>query len=304
MAIVTTKRILKDAQRSGYAVGHFNTSNLEITKAIIEAASEMNSPVILATSKGAINYAGMQQISNIVRTFANNAKIPVALHLDHSPDLKLVKQCIANNWTSVMIDASHYSFAKNIELTKKVVLFARKSGVPVEAELGQLKGKEGWVKGKKIFTDPEQAKVFVEKTDCDSLAVSIGTSHGAYKFKGTPKLDINRLKEINNFVKIPLVLHGASSVPQMLVRKANKYGAKLKGVQGVPDSQTRQAIKNGICKVNTDTDIRIAFDLGIRKYLKQHPEDIDYREILGSAMKEVKTLVKNKIELFGSENAG
>ncbi|MBD3259769.1 ketose-bisphosphate aldolase [Candidatus Woesearchaeota archaeon] len=303
MTLVTTKKILKDAQRNDYAVGHFNTSNLEITKAIVEAASEMNSPVIVAASKGAIKYAGIKQIAEIVKTAAKKTKIPVALHLDHSPDIDLIADCIKYGWTSVMIDASHFSFVKNTRLTKLAVQLAHRRKIPVEAELGRLEGKEGWVKGKEIFTDPEKAKVFARLTGCDSLAVSIGTSHGAYKFKGTPRLDIKRLKEINEQVRIPLVLHGASSVPQKLVVEANKYNAKLKGMIGVPNSQIRQAIRNGICKVNTDTDIRIAFDLGIRKSLKQHPENIDYRKYLASGMAEVKKLVKSKIRLFKSENA-
>lgn len=304
MALVSTKTLLRNAQENAYAIGHFNTGNLEITRAIIEAATELNSPVIIATSKGAINYAGIEQISNIVRTEAKKTKTPVALHLDHSPDLKLIKKCIAHGWTSVMIDASHYALKKNLSLTKQAAKFAHKKRIPVEAELGQLKGREGWVKGKGIFTDPEQARSFVRQTKCDSLAVSIGTSHGAYKFKGTPKLDIKRLKEINELTTVPLVLHGASSVPSALVKEANRYGAKIKGARGVPNDQIKKAIKNGICKVNTDTDLRIAFDLGMRKHLKKHPEDIDYRNILGSGMAEVKKVVKQKIKLLGSENAG
>jgi fructose-bisphosphate aldolase class II len=304
MALVSTKTLLRNAQKNNYAIGHFNTANLEITKAIIESAAELNSPVIIATSKGAIKYAGITQLSNIVRTYARQAKIPVALHLDHSPDLNLIKDCIKHGWTSVMLDASHYAFKKNLNLTKKVVNFAHKRKVPVEAELGQLKGREGWVKGKGIFTDPEQARLFVRYTKCDSLAVSIGTSHGAYKFKGTPKLDIKRLKEIDELTTVPLVLHGASSVPSALVKEANRYGAKIKGAKGVPNDQIKKAIKNGICKVNTDTDLRIAFDLGMRKYLKQNPGNIDYRRILGKGIEEVKKVVKQKIRLLGSQNAG
>ncbi|MBW2987427.1 class II fructose-bisphosphate aldolase [Candidatus Woesearchaeota archaeon] len=304
MALVNTKSLLRKAQRNSYAVGHFNTANLEITKAIIEAAEELNSPVIIATSKGAISYAGISHLSNIVRTYAKQAKVPVALHLDHSPDLELITKCIKHGWTSVMIDASQYSYVKNLRLTKLAATLAHRKKIPVEAELGQLKGKEGWVKGKEIFTDPEKARFFVKQTKCDSLAVSIGTSHGAYKFKGTPKLDIKRLKEIRDLVTIPLVLHGASSVPPALVKEANRYGAKIKGAKGVPNDQIRKAIRNGICKVNTDTDLRIAFDLGMRKHLKQNPENIDYRKILGSGMAEVKKVVKQKIKILGSQNAG
>ena len=300
--LTTTKSMLNKARKEGYAVGHFNTSNLEISKAIIEAAEELNSPVIVATSKSSIEYAGIKEISALVKIMAEKVDIPVALHLDHSPDFNLVKQCVDNGYTSVMIDASRFDYKKNVQLTKKVVKFAHPK-VPVEAELGRLTGREGWVKSKKEYlTDPEEAKTFVKETDCDSLAISIGTSHGAFKFLGKAKLDIERLKEIKSKVNIPLVLHGASSVPKNLVVLANKYGAKIEHAQGIPDTQVKKAIKNGICKVNTDTDLRIAFDYAERKFLKENPKEFNPRKILGAATNELKKIVKQRIKLFGSSN--
>jgi fructose-bisphosphate aldolase class II len=300
MVIADTRSILKKAQNGKYAIGHFNTNNLEFTKAIVETANKLKAPVIVATSHGAIKYAGIEQIASIVRNSAKETKAPVALHLDHSPNLALIKDCVRCGWTSVMIDASHHKFDVNVKRTKQAVQFCHKYKIPVEAELGQLGGEEGWVKGKNIFTNPMQAKIFVEKTRCDSLAVAIGTSHGAYKFKGTPKLDLQRLKAIREVVDVPLVLHGASSVPADLIRKANKYGARIKGAAGVPDSQIRKALKLGVSKVNTDTDLRIAFDYGVRRFLKTNPSEFDPRKILDSGVIEVKKVVEKKIRLLKS----
>lgn len=303
MSLVTTKEILKKAQLGRYAVPHFNTSDLEITKAIIQGAEELNSPVIVATSKSAIEYAGLNELSGLVISLAKKSKVPVALHLDHSPTFELTKKCADNGWTSIMIDASRFRFKKNIDVTKKVVQYCHRKGIPVEAELGRLMGMEGWVKSKEsVFTDPIKARDFVINTGCDSLAVSIGTSHGAYKFKGKPRLDFKRLKEIRELVSIPLVLHGASSVSNKLLNKARKYGAVMPSAQGVPERHIRKAIKLGICKINIDTDLRIAFDANIREFLYENPKVFDYRPILSHAMEGVTEVVKEKIKLFGSRN--
>lgn len=293
--LVTTKAMLKKAQKEGYAVGAFNTSDLEITKAIVSAAEKLNSPVIVQTSEKAIKYAGINELYGIISIIAKVKRIPVALHLDHGNSFDIAKKCIDRGWTSVMIDGSKYDFKKNINLTKKVVEYARKHNIPVEAELGQLKAK------KELLTDPEQAKGFVKQTRIDSLAVAIGTSHGAYKFKGRPNIDLERLSEIRKQTSVPLVLHGASGVPKEVVRVANKYGAKLEHTTGVPDLQIKKAIKLGICKINIDTDLRLAFDMAIRKELKLKPEVFDPRKILQPAIDAIEKVVMNKIKLFGSK---
>jgi fructose-bisphosphate aldolase class II len=302
--IVTSKKVLEKANKGYYAVGAFNTSNLEMTKAIVDAATELRSPVIVQTSSKAINYAGIKELSNIIRVIGKNAKVPVILHLDHGPDINLVKQCLKNNWTSIMIDGSQYDFKKNVAITKKAVQLSHKKRVPVEAEIGKLQGVEGWVSVSEkdaIFTDPREAKLFVKQTRCDSLAIAIGTSHGAYKFKGSSNLDFGRLKEIKEEMDIPIVLHGASSVPKDIVNMANKYGAKLKDAKGVSNAHLRKAVKLGINKINTDTDLRIAFDAAIRKELKENPEVFDPRKILAPAIDAIKKIVYQKIKLFGSE---
>ncbi len=301
MALVTTKQMLLKAQKQGYAVGHFNTSDIEFTKAIIQAGIKMDSPLIIATSTSAIKYAGLKELSYVIRSMAKKVKIPIALHLDHSPSFDYVKSCINNGYTSVMIDGSSLPFQQNLALTKKCVDFAHKRKIPVEAEIGRLRGKEEWVEAKEhIFTDPVEAKIFAKKTSCDSLAVSIGTSHGAYKFKVKARLDFRRLKEINQNVNIPLVLHGASGVPANLVKMAKKYGSKLGKPEGVPDSQIKKAVKLGICKVNTDTDLRIAFDAGIHEHVKKHPEIFNPREILEHVMELVAKTVEKRIKILGS----
>ncbi len=294
--------MLLNAQAKGYAVPHFNTSDLEITRAILVGCSKMKSPVMIATSKGAIEYAGIKPLYQIVKTLANSYKIPVALHLDHSPDYELVKKCVKNGWTSIMIDASRYSYLKNVRETKKVVQYCHKKQIPVEAELGRLHGKEGWVKTKNsIFTDPEKAADFVEKTGCDSLAVSIGTSHGAYKFDGRPKLDFKRLKQIREKVSVPLVLHGASSIPKEIVSKAEKYGARFFGARGVPSRQIGKAVKLGICKANSDTDLRIAFEAYMHEFLHHNPRVFDYRKIFSYGMEGVTKVVVDRIKVLGSD---
>ena len=303
--LADTKKILQKAKRGGYAVGHFNVNNMEIVQGIVQAAENLKSPVILATSEGAIKYAGINFLYDLVKTASELSKIPIALHLDHGKDFEIIKQCVRLGFSSVMIDASHEDFETNIKLTKKVVELAHKKGISVEAELGTIGGTEDLVSAKKIiYTNPDKAKEFVDRTGCDFLAIAIGTSHGAYKFKGDTKLRIDLLKEIKTKTKIPLVLHGASGVPKELVKMAEKYGAKLHGVKGVPNSQIKLAVKNGINKINTDTDLRIAFDAAVRKVIKTKPKDFDPRHILGPARELITKVAEERIKLFGSINKG
>tara|TARA_Y100000310_G_scaffold335881_1_gene419011 strand:- start:461 stop:1375 length:915 start_codon:yes stop_codon:yes gene_type:complete len=303
--LANTKKILNKAHRQNYAVGHFNINNMEIVQGIVQAAENQNSPVILAVSEGAIKYAGVNFLYNLAKTASDLSKVPIALHLDHGQDLKMIKQCIDLGFSSVMIDASHEKFIDNIRLTKKVVKWAKKKQVSVEAELGTIGGKEDLISAKKIiYTDPSVAEEFVKKTGCDFLAVAIGTSHGAYKFKAQAKLEINLLKQIKQRTKVPLVLHGASGVPRNIVNLAEKYGAKLPGVKGVPDAQIRLAVKNGINKINTDTDLRIAFDAAVRKVIKLQPKEFDPRHILAPARELITKVAEHRMKVFGSVNKG
>ncbi len=299
----STKSILRKARKGNYAVPHFNINNMEILQGVVQAAVNLNSPIILATSEGAIKYAGMNFLFDLAKTASNLTKIPMAFHLDHGRDLNTIKQAIKMGYSSVMFDGSHLPFEENIKVTKKVVGWAHKKGVSVEAELGTIGGSEDLISAKKIiYTDPGKAKEFIQKTGCDFLAVAIGTSHGAYKFKGKADLRHDILKTIKKTTKVPLVLHGASGVPVRIVRQAEKYGAKLSGVYGVPNSQIKLAIRNGINKINTDTDLRLAFDAAVRKFLKQKPKDFDPRHILGPARDKIKEVAEERIKLFGSRN--
>jgi fructose-bisphosphate aldolase, class II len=300
--LISGKTLLQKAKRGSYAVGAFNTNNLETTKAIISAATEMNSPVFLQMSSGALKYGGFE-LAALSLAFAKNSKIPVAVHLDHGPTVDLVKKCTDFGFSSIMIDGSHYKFTKNVSVTKKAAALAHKKGVSVESELGRLKGREDEVfSAKHSYTDPDQAVKFVKLTKTDSLAVAIGTSHGAYKFGGTPQIDLKRLSEIADVVNIPLVLHGASSVPASLVSEANSFGAKISGAKGVPEKQIKQAVKLGICKVNEDTDLRLAFTGSVRKFLKKNPSKFDPREILSPATEAMKKVVMRRIKVLGSAN--
>lgn len=300
--LADTKKILEKARKNNYAVGHFNINNMEIMQGIVQAANNLNAPVIVATSEGAIEYAGINFLYDLAKTASELSKVPVALHLDHGKNLKIIKQAIQLGYSSVMIDASHEQFEKNIRLTKRIVQLAHRKNISVEAELGTIGGVEDSVKAKNIiYTDPEKAREFVERTGCDFLAVAIGTSHGAYKFKGKADLNIGLLKEIKNRVKVPLVLHGASGVPKNIVRQAEKYGAKLTGVKGVPDAQIQAAIKNGINKINTDTDLRIAFDAAVRKALHDQPKDFDPRHMLGPARELIMKVAEHRMKVFGSK---
>jgi len=303
--LVNLNSILHKARQGRYGVGAFNTSNLEITQAIIKAAESLNAPVIVATSEKAIQYAGIENLSQLVITMAKKASVPVALHLDHGKSFEIVKECIEHNYTSVMIDASHLSFKENLRLTKHVVKYAHKRGVSVEAEIGRLAGIEDDIKVKKdeaIYTDPDEAKRFAHESGCDALAIAIGTSHGAYKFKGKPKLRIDILKEIAKIVKIPLVLHGASGVKIKWINRVNKFGGKLAHTRGVPDNLIKQAVKCGISKINTDTDLRIAFTAGVREFLIKNPKSFDPRKIIGFARDMMQKVVEDRIKIFGSKN--
>jgi fructose-bisphosphate aldolase class II len=278
--LVTGKELLDHANKHGYAVGAFNINNMEIVQAIIEAAEETNSPVILQASQGGIKYAGIEYITALGKVAAEKAKVPVALHLDHGTDFDQVMLCIRYGFTSVMIDGSKHPLRENIELTKKVVEVAHAVGVSVEAELGKIGGTEDDITVDELeatFTDPDEAKIFVEETGVDSLAIAVGTAHGVYK--GEPKLDFDRIRKIKELVGIPLVLHGSS---------------------GVPADSIKKAIEAGINKINIDTDLRIAFTKAMKDFLRENPDNIDPRKILTPARKAMKEVIKEKMILFGS----
>ena len=305
MPITTPKEMFDRAYKEGYAIGAFNVNNMEIIQGIMEAGAEERSPLILQVSAGARKYAGQNYIMKLVEAALADADIPVCVHLDHGPDFELCKACIDGGFTSVMIDGSHLPFEENIAITKKVVEYAHDRGVWVEAELGRLAGvEEHVVSESSIYTDPDQAVEFVERSGCDSLAIAIGTSHGAYKFKGEAKLDFERLDKISNMMPgYPLVLHGASSVPQEFVEMANTYGAKLGDAKGVTEDLLRQAAKSGVCKINLDSDIRLAMTANIRKYMAENPEAFDPRSYLKPARQAVKDMVQRKIRnVLGSSN--
>jgi fructose-bisphosphate aldolase class II len=290
------------ARKAGYAIPALNVQNLESLTAVAEAAVEEKSPVILQITPSVIKYAGLPYIVGLAKTAAQLAPTPMSVHLDHGEDFETAAKCVEAGFTSVMIDGSFLKFEDNIALTKRVVSIAHPRGVSVEAELGKLAGvEERSVEEKEaILTDPNTAAEFVEKSGVDMLAVAIGTSHGAYKFKSEAKLDLERLKAISEKVSIPLVLHGASSVPQWLVEKATKYGAALSGAKGIPEDQYKKAIALGIAKINIDTDLRLAFTATVREVLANSPKEFDPRKILGPAKEAMKQVAKSKMQLFGS----
>ncbi|MDR7869500.1 MAG: class II fructose-1,6-bisphosphate aldolase [Tissierellaceae bacterium] len=278
--LLTGKELLLDAQKNNYAVGAFNVNNMEIIQAIIGAAEETNSPAILQASQGGIKYAGIEYIANLGKLAGRNAKVPIALHLDHGTDFDQIMLCIRHGFTSVMIDGSKYPLEENIAFTKRVVEIAHAVGVTVEAELGKIGGTEDHITVSEkdaTFTDPEEAKRFVEETGVDYLAIAVGTAHGVYK--GEPKLDYDRIKAIRQVVDVPLVLHGSS---------------------GVPAESLQKAISLGICKINIDTDIRAAFSNAVKDFVKDNPDEIDPRKILGPATKAMKEVIKEKMHIFGS----
>jgi len=300
--LVTNKDLMLPAMQNAYAVGAFNVSNLENLSAVVEAAIEEKSPVIVAITPSSIKYAGLAYIGKMVKTAADFAPVPMSLHLDHGKDVETVSKCIEAGFTSVMIDGSNLKFEENVALTKRVVGLAHPKGVSVEAELGRLAGvEESTVEEKEaVLTDPDAAKEFVDRTGVDALAVAIGTSHGAYKFKGEPKLDFERLKLIREKATTLFVLHGASSVPSGIVEKAVKYGAELSGAKGIPEEHIRKAISLGVTKINIDTDLRLAFTAATREILTKSPNVFDPRKILGPAKEAMKEVVKDKMHLFGS----
>ena len=302
MTLVTNKDLLLPATREAYAVGAFNISNLESLLAVTEAAVEENSPVVIAVSPTSIDYAGLTYIEKMIKIAAESAPVPMSLHLDHGKDIETVVRCLDAGFTSIMIDGSSLRFDDNVALTKRVVDLARPRDVSVEAELGRIAAVDECTTEEKqsILTDPESAKKFVELTDTDILAVAIGTSHGAYKFKGEPRLEFERLKVIRENVSVPLVLHGASSVPMWMIEKATEYGAVLAGARGITEEQIRKAISLGISKVNIDTDLRLAFTATVREFLGNSPQEFDSRKILGPAKQAMKEVVKDKMRLFGS----
>ncbi len=302
--LTTSEKILRKAQKGGYAVAAFNINNMEITQAVIDAAVIAKAPVILQTSEGALAYGGLNWLYALMREAAQ-APVPVAIHLDHGKDYELIKECIAMGYTSVMFDGSSLAYADNVRQTKKVVAYAHKRGVSVEAELGALAGIEDFVTVEQRdahLTDPDQVVDFVARTGCDALAIAIGTSHGLHKFTGEPELDFKRLKAIRAKVTTPLVLHGASEVDQRMVKIAKKYGAHLKNARGVTDALMKKAVKGGITKVNTDTDIRLAFDAGVREVIATKPDAYDPREILGKARDYMREVALERIIVLGSKN--
>nr|WP_288556127.1 class II fructose-1,6-bisphosphate aldolase [uncultured Mediterraneibacter sp.] len=308
MALVTTTEMFKKAYEGGYAIGAFNVNNMEIVQGITEAAGELNSPVILQVSKGARAYANHSYLVKLVEAALIENDIPIALHLDHGPDFETCKACVDGGFSSVMIDASHYDFEKNIEITKKVVEYAHDKGVVVEAELGKLAGVEDDVKvaaDDAMYTQPDEVEEFVTRTGVDSLAIAIGTSHGAFKFKPgqKPQLRFDILDEITKRIPgFPIVLHGASSVSQEYVKIIQENGGNLKDAIGIPEDMLRQAAKSAVCKINIDSDLRLAMTAGVRQVLNQHPEAFDPREYLKVGRSNVKDLVRHKIiNVLGSD---
>ncbi len=302
MGLVTTTEMFKKAYNGGYAVGAFNVNNMEIVQGITEACAEENAPVILQVSKGARAYANPVYLKKLVEAAVEcYPQLPIALHLDHGPDFETCKSCIDGGFTSVMIDASSKPFEENIAITRQVVEYAHAHGVVVEAELGTLAGIEDDVKVSaedSSYTHPEEVEEFVKRTGCDSLAIAIGTSHGAYKFKpGTkPQLRFDVLHECEKRIPgFPIVLHGSSSVPQEYVQMVNTYGGAMPDAIGVPEDQLREAARSAVCKINIDSDLRLAMTGTIRKFFAEHPDKFDPREYLKPARANIKELVRHKL---------
>lgn len=303
--LVNSKEIFLDAIKNKYALGAFNFVNMEVLQGILETAVEENSPVIVQCSTGAIKYAGGEYLRGMVLNATKDLNIPVIWNLDHGKTYEDCVNAIDLGFTNVMIDASSLPYEENIALTKKVVEYAHSKGVTVEAELGVLAGVEEDVKADShVYTDPDQAIDFINRTGCDSLAIAIGTSHGIYKFKGEAKLRLDILETLSSKLPdYPFVLHGASSIPQDYVALANTYGATLEGAKGVPEDMLSEACKMNICKVNVDSDLRIGFTAGIREYLANNPSDVDMRSYLKQGKKYVKDLVRFKIQnVFNSKD--
>lgn len=299
MSLVTSKEMFKKAYEGNYAVGAFNVNNMEIIQGIVEAARQENAPLILQVSAGARKYANPIYLRKLVEAAIEDSNLDIVLHLDHGESFEICKSCVDDGFTSVMIDGSKYPFEENIALTKKVVEYAHSKGVVVEAELGKLAGVEDAIKVNTkdaTYTDPEQAAEFVQRTGVDSLAIAIGTSHGAYKFKGNPSLDFERLETITKLLPdFPLVLHGSSSVPKEFVNLCNKYGGKIPGAAGVPEEMLKKASKMGVCKINIDTDLRLAMTACIRQILEEKPSEFDPRKYLGPGRDAIRDMVAHKM---------
>ena len=307
MPLVTSKEMFKKSMDEHFAIGAFNVNNMEIIQGIVDAAAEENSPIILQVSSSAIKYARIGYLRKMIEAALEEHDIPIVLHLDHGPDFETCKMCVDNGFTSVMFDGSKYDFEENVRLTKQVVDYAHEHGVVVEAELGKLAGVEDDVNVSEedsMYTDPMQAKEFVERTGCDSLAIAIGTSHGAYKFKGEPRLRFDILAKVKELIpNTPIVLHGASTVIPELVEMCNKYGGNIPGAKGVPDEILHEASKSGVSKINVDTDLRLAMTAQIRKVFAEDPSVFDPRKYLGEARNQIKETVQHKIrDVFGSSN--
>lgn len=307
MSLVTSKEMFKKAYEGHYAVGAFNVNNMEIIQGIVDAARQENAPLILQVSAGARKYANPIYLRKLVEAAIEDTGLDICLHLDHGEDFEICKQCVDDGFTSVMIDGSKYPFEENIALTKKVVEYAHSKGVVVEAELGKLAGVEDAVKVSAkdaTYTDPAQAAEFVARTGVDSLAIAIGTSHGAYKFKGDPSLDFERLEAISKLLPdFPLVLHGSSSVPKEFVDLCNKYGGKIPGAAGVPEEMLRRASQMGVCKINIDTDLRLAMTACIRQLFVENPSEFDPRKYLGPGRTAIKDMVAHKMrDVLGCSN--
>ena len=301
MPLVTSKEMFEKAYKGGYAIGAYNVNNMEIIQGITGAASKLNAPVILQVSKGARAYANRTYLMKLVEAAVIETGLPICLHLDHGDSFELCRSCIDDGFTSVMIDASSKPFAENIALTRQVVEYAHDHGVVVEAELGTLAGIEDEVNVSaedSSYTRPEEVQEFVDKTGCDSLAIAIGTSHGAYKFKpGTkPQLRFDVLEEVEKKLPgFPIVLHGSSSVPQEFVAKINQYGGNMPGAIGVPEDQLRKAASMAVCKINIDSDLRLAMTASIREYMALHPDHFDPRQYLKPARQAIEDMVAHKI---------
>ncbi len=304
MPLISAKAILDDANKNSYAVGAFNANNMEFLQTIFAAADSEKSPIIIAASEGAMKYAGPEMLYSMVKTLSDAyPQIPVALHLDHGSNLKAVMTAVKAGFTSVMIDASHFPYEENLKMTKQVVGICHPVGISVEAELGRLQGVEDKVSVAErdaVLVNPAEAQDFVESSGIDFLAPAIGTSHGAFKFKGEAKLDFERLKKVKELTGIPLVLHGASSVPEAASKKFEEFGGDLKGAKGVPFDVLKEAVKFGINKVNTDTDLRIAFLAKVRESIATDKSQIDPRKIFGPARDYVIEVIKERMKVLGS----
>ncbi|MDY3974259.1 class II fructose-1,6-bisphosphate aldolase [uncultured Veillonella sp.] len=300
MPLVSTTEMFQKAYEGGYAIGAFNVNNMEIVQGIVDAAKEEQSPLILQVSAGARKYAKHIYLVKLVEAALEDSGLPIALHLDHGDDFEICKACIDGGFTSVMIDGSKHDFETNVKLTKQVVEYAHAHNVVVEGELGRLAGVEDDVNVSDkdaIFTDPDQAAEFVERTGVDSLAIAIGTSHGAYKFKGTPYLDFERLEKVGKLLpNFPIVLHGASTVLPEFVDKCNQFGGNIPGAKGVPEDMLRKAASMSVCKINIDTDLRLAMTASIRECFVEAPSEFDPRKYLGPARAAIKSMVQHKIK--------